>query len=435
MASSPRGWLERLGLDRPELRAWALYDWANSAFVTTVIAAVFPVYFARVVAADLPPTEATVRFGLATTVALTAVAVLSPMLGALADRVGKLRLLALSVVCGVAATAGLAFTGKGDAQAALALFVAGNIALSAGFVFYDALLPVVARPAEMDRVSTAGYALGYVGGGILLAFNLACIQAPAAFGLSGSDAAVRLSFASVAVWWLLFSVPIFRRVREPPLVAVPVGAAIGQSLRQLGSTLRAVRAHPQAFLMLLAFLVYNDGIGTIIRMATIYGAEIGLDQGAMIAALLITQIVGVPFSFVFGGLAARIGAKRAVMLGLGVYLGISTLGYLMRTSTHFFVLAALVGMVQGGTQALSRSLFASLLPRGRTGEFFGFFSVSEKVAGILGPAVFAAVAAATGSSRNAIVSVIGFFLVGGALLAFVDVRAGQAAARAADGEA
>ena len=429
--------LQRLGLDRPELRAWAMYDLANSAFVTTVVAAVFPIYFSSVAAADLPPATATTRFATATAIALTAVAVLAPFLGTLADFAAmKKKLLAAFLVLGVGATAGMFFIHRGDWMLGAGLFILANIGVAGTFIFYDALLPHVARPDEMDRVSSAGYALGYLGGGVLLAVNLAWIQFPAAFGMADSAAASRWAFLSVAVWWLLFSVPLFRRVPEPPRALAagesrkfsPVRGALGR----LRVTLRDLRAYPQAFLLLVAFLVYNDGIGTIGRMAAIYGTELGIGQGVLIGAILMVQFIGIPFAFLFGGLASRIGAKRSIFLALAVYACVSVLGYYMKTAAHFIALAVLVGMVQGGCQALSRSLFASMIPRHRSAEFFAFFAVFEKIAGILGPAIFAGTLVLTGSSRNAILAIIAFFIVGGGLLVFVNVPEGQRLARRAE---
>lgn len=434
--------LERLGLHRPELRAWAAYDWANSAFVCVVVTAVFPIYFSKVAAQGLDPAAATARFGLATTVGLVLVALLSPLLGALADAAAmKKRLLAAGVALGTGATAGLALVGPGDWRLGAALFVTANIGLAVSFVFYDALLPHVARPEEMDRVSTAGYALGYLGGGLLLALDLALILSPGTFGLPGGpgstpwDATLptRLAFLSVALWWAGFTLPLLLKVPEPPAVGGdPSAHPVRDALAQLAATGQALRRHPEAARMMLAFLVYNDGIGTIIRMATVYGTEIGIGQKELIAAVLLVQFAGIPFAFLFGGLAGRVGAKRAVLGSLAVYALISVVGYFMRTAAHFFLLAVLVAVVQGGSQALSRSLFASLVPRRRSGEFFGFFSVMEKVAGIFGPGLFTLAVWLTGSSRAAILSVIAFFAVGGWLLARVDVAAGQAAARAAD---
>jgi MFS transporter, UMF1 family len=311
-------------------------------------------------------------------------------------------------------------------------------------VFYEALLPHIARPGEIDRVSTAGYALGYLGGGVLLAFNLAWIQRPDWFGLpsgpgltpSETTLPVRLAFLSVAAWWILFALPLFRRVPEPPPRLEsderPGERPIRMAFVRLAETFRELRSYRNAFLMLLAFLIYNDGIQTIIKMATAYGTELGIGASALIGAILLVQFVGIPCSFLFGMVAGRIGAKRAIFIGLLAYTAISLLGYFMKTAAHFYVLAALVGTVQGGTQALSRSLFASMIPQHKSGEFFGFFSVFEKFAGIFGPLIFAGTIAMTGSSRNAILSVILFFALGALLLVPVNVAEGQRVARAAD---
>lgn len=435
--------LARLGLHRPELRAWALYDWANSAFVTTIVAAVFPVYFSAVAAAELPRAIATQRYAIATTLALVFVALIAPVLGTIADAAGsKKRFFAGFLAVGVIAVAGMFFVERGDWKLAAALFVLANVGANGSFVFYDALLPHLARGEELDRVSTAGYALGYLGGGLLLAANLAWIERPELFGLpsgpglTGPEATLpaRLAFLSVAIWWGVFALPLLVRVPEPRVAGVRVrlGAATVEAVRRLRHTAAALRRHPQAALLLVAFLVYNDGIGTIIRMATIYGTEIGLGRGPLIGAILLVQFIGVPFAFLFGGLAGRIGAKRAIFLALAVYVVVSVLGFFVRTAAQFFAMAILVGAVQGGSQALSRSLFARLIPASRSGEFFGFFAVTEKFAGIFGPALFAAAIALTGSSRAAILSVIAFFVVGGALLAKVDVAEGERAARAAE---
>jgi len=425
--------LDKLGLGRRELRAWAMYDWANSAVQTTIIAAVFPIFFQKVAAAGIPGPVATARFAWASTWAILIVAVVAPLLGAVADRAPvKKQFLAVFLAIGAVATAFMFFITSGAWLFALVLFVIVNVGVAGSIVFYESLLPHIASEDELDRVSTAGYALGYLGGGVLLAINIAMMTWPSAFLLPGREVAVRASLASVAVWWVLFSIPLFRQVQEPPqrahagTIDGPLAAA-----RQLVQTLRELRQYRPAFMLLLAFLLYNDGIQTIIRMATTYGTEIGLDENAMIGALLLTQFVGVPFGFAFGMLAGRIGAKPAVFLGLTVYAVITVLGYFMRTSTHFFALALMVGMVQGGTQALSRSLFASMIPKQKSSEFFAFFGVFERYAGILGPALFAWVVGQTGTSRNAILSIIAFFIIGGILLTFVDVEEGRREAKAA----
>jgi UMF1 family MFS transporter len=414
-----------------------MYDWANSAMVCTIITAVFPIYYSKVACASFKPEVASFWLAVATTIGMVIIAVISPFLGAFADYTAqKKRLLAVFLALGLVSVAAMYFINTGDWLLASALFILANIGANGSFVFYDALLPHVASDDEIDRVSTAGYALGYLGGGLLLALNLAWIQKPGWFGLPSEPQTtlpVRLAFLSVAVWWLVFSIPLFRFVPEPKAIVEPQEHQSESPLRaamgRLAETARDLRRYRNGFLMLLAFLIYNDGIGTIIRMATIYGAEIGIDQGSMIASILIVQFVGIPCSFLFGALAGRIGAKRSILLGLLAYTGICVVGYSMRTAAHFLSLAILVGMVQGGTQALSRSLFASLIPRNRSGEYFGFFAVVEKFAGILGPASFAVINLLTGSSRGAILGVIGFFAVGGLLLSMVNVDEGQRQAR------
>jgi UMF1 family MFS transporter len=435
--------LDLLGLHRKELRAWAMYDWANSAMVTTIVTAVFPIYFSAVAGADLNTAEATYRLAVSTTIALAIIALLSPVLGTLADQGGiKKRLLGGFLIIGAVAVSLMFFIERGDWLLAAILFIVANIAVNGSFVFYDSFLPHIARPDEMDRVSTAGYALGYVGGGILLALNLAWIQRPEWFGLPHGPGLTpaqqtlpsRLAFLSVAVWWLLFSIPLFRDVPEPRATGSGK-VSIAAAFRTLRETFRHLGRYRQAVLMLVAFLIYNDGIGTIIRMAAIYGTELGIGRGPLIASILIVQFVGIPFAFLFGMFAKKVGTKRAIFAGLAVYVVISVFGFYMRTAAHFLILALLVGVVQGGTQALSRSLFASLIPRQQSAEFFGFFAVVEKFAGIFGPAIFAQVIALTGSSRGAILSVTAFFIVGSAILYLVDVDQGQRQARAAEAAA
>jgi len=297
--------LERLGLDRPEVRAWAMYDWANSAFWSTVVTAVFPEFFSSVAARDLPRGVATARFATTTTIALTIVAVMAPVLGAIADYAGiKKRMLGIFLAIGASATAAMVLIGEGDWQLAAALFLISNIGVAGTLVFYDSLLPYVAEPDEIDRVSTAGFAIGFFGGGLLLTLNLAWIVKPAWFGLRDAIAGIHLSFFSVAVWWVLFSIPLFRRVREPARTLRhgeqgnenPIAAGFGR----LAATFRELRRYRQALLMLVAFMLYNDGIQTIIRMATLFGTEIGIGREALIAAILVVQFVGVPFTFLFG---------------------------------------------------------------------------------------------------------------------------------------
>jgi len=321
---------------------------------------------------------------------------------------------------------------RNDWLLAAILFGIGNVGFTASLTLYDSFLPHLAREDEIDRISTAGFGVGYLGGGLLLALNVAWILSPSTFGISDAGQASRLSFLSVALWWALFSIPLFRRVPEPAVVgfgASSTAALMRASLLGLLHTLRDLRRYRQAFLLLVAFVIYSDGIGTIIRLATSYGTELGLNQGSLITAILLVQFVGIPFAFLFGMLAGRIGAKTAIFIALAVYTLITVAGYYMKTERDFYILAFMVASVQGGSQALSRSLFASMIPKERSSEFFGFFSIFEKFGAIAGPAAFEVASRTTGSSRSAILSVMVFFIAGAVVLAFVDVRAGQQAVR------
>ena len=427
--------LARVGLVTPEQRAWAWYDCGNSAYFTTVVTAVFPAFFASYAAAGMSAAEATTRFGVITTVAMTIVALASPVMGAYGDFTARRKLLLVAFAAlGIVSTFLLATISEGGWQWAAVVFILGNLGVSGSLVFYDSMLPTVARPEETDKVSSAGYALGYLGGGLLLVLNLAWILQPRMFGLSGTVAATKLSFASVGVWWLLFMIPLLRHVPEPPRVLANAEGGTESSVRasfaRLAVTFNEIRHYRQAFLMLLAMLVYQDGIQTIIRFAGIYGAEVGVGQTQQIAAFAMVQMLGVPFSFLFGSLGARMGTKRAVFLALTVYSLAATLGYFMQNATHFFILAALVATVQGGAQALSRSLFSRVIPPAKTSEYFGFYAVVERFATILGPLVFTLSGVLTGSSRAAVLGMIAFFVVGGYLLSRVDVEEGERVARA-----
>ena len=399
-----------------------MYDWANSAFATTVMAAVLPVYYSQVAGVNLPGNTATVYWGYTTAGALLISAFLAPIMGAIADYSGtKKKLLMTFAALGIFTTALLYFVTTGDWLMASVFFILGNIGFATSEVFYNSLLPHIASPEKMDQVSTKGYALGYLGGGILLGINVLMIEL-----MSDKILATRLSFVTVSIWWAIFTIPILRNVREPK-VKENIGPHINPltgGFKRVATTFKELRSYRELFLFLVAFWIYNDGIGTIIKMATIYGVEIGIDQTTLIGALLMTQFVGIPFSFAFGRLAKYIGTKNSILFGLFVYTMISIGGYFMETALHFWILAFLVGTVQGGTQALSRSLFGSMLPKSKTGEFYGFYGMSSKFAGIIGPLVFAIVSQIAGSSRLSILSLIVFFILGAFLLSRVDEKKG-----------
>ena len=411
---------------RSAQRAWCLYDWANSAFATSVVSAILPVYFARMAARSMPAHEATALWGYASAAALAVTAVLSPVMGALADQSRRRKPLLLGcVLVGAAGTLALAFVPPTSWIGILLAFGFAFVAFATGNVLYDSLLPAVATPAEMHRVSARGFAWGYLGGGLLLAVHLVMISKPALFGLANAGEATRLAFASVAAWWLGFSVPLFRRVPEPDAERSGVPA------RQLRGTIAGLRAQPDLLKFLVAFWLYSDGIGTIIKMATIYGVEVGLRDQDLMGALLMVQLLAAPASIVFGRLAVPLGPRGAVLLGIAGYTGISVFAFFLEHAWQFWTLAAMVAMFQGGTQALSRSMFASLVPRDRTSEMFGFYSVSEKLAGVAGPIVFGLVTQATGGGRMATLSLLPLFVGGAWLLSRVDLARGQRAAQGA----
>ncbi len=403
------------------INAWCMYDWGSSGFSTTIEATVLPVYFSTVIAANLGQTALS-YWAYLNAFALLVSAILSPILGSLADYTGsKKRFLLTFASVGILATALMFFLDAGAWVLALGLFFFGTIGLSGSYVFYDSLLPHVAPPDKIDYVSSKGYALGYVGGGILLAANIAMINS-----LDGT-LGVRLSLLSVAVWWAIFTIPLILHVSEPEAHGgmLPKGLPpIQASFMQLRQTFGEIRKYRELFKYLIAFWLFNDGIGTIIKMATIYGSKLGIGNNDLIGALLLTQFVGIPFSLLFGRFSKVLGTKRSIMAGLGWYAVITVAAYFMSVGWHFWALAFAVGMVQGGTQGLSRSLFGQMAPRARSAEFFGFYDVSSKFAGILGPLLFGVINDRIGSPQLAIAAICIFFLAGIFLLTRVNEAEG-----------
>ena len=420
---------------RQIINAWCMYDWANSAFATTIMAAVLPVFYASVAGKGLAGNRATVYWGYTSSLALLVNAFVGPVLGAVADYLGvKKRFLAAFALFGILATSLLVFVSTGDWMLASALYILGEIGFSGSIVFYDSLLPHIARPEDIDYVSSKGYALGYLGGGLLLAVNVAMIMFWQKIGLPSQEMASRLSFLSVGVWWAIFAIPVLRVVPEP-VASGGVGrrgGAFRAAFARLEETFRDVKQYRDLTRFIIAFWLYNDGIGTIIKMATIYGAEIGIGQTDLIGALLLTQFIGIPFSLLFGKLPKLLGTKRSIYAALAVYTVISIAGYFMTKAWHFWALAAMVGLVQGGSQALSRSLFGVMVPKSKSAEFYGFYDVSSKFAGVVGPAVFALVGQLTGSSRLSIVSLVVFFVAGLLILTGVNEQEGIRVARERD---
>ncbi len=400
--------------ERKRQWSWALYDWGNSAFATTVLAGFFPIFFNQYWAADVAPETQTLYQGLTATVASLVVMLLSPWLGAIADRrAAKKRFLAAFTVTGVLSTAALYLVGQGQWGWAIALSIVGRIGFFGGMSFYDSLLVNVAQPREMDRVSALGYGLGYLGGGLLFALNVAMALKPEMFGLPDAALATRVSFVMVALWWLFFALPLFRNVPEGK-------PREGQSgWRELLSTLKQIRSHRPVWMFLLAYWLYIDGVDTIIVMAVDFGMKLGFASDNLIAALLMVQFIGFPAAIAFGWLGERLGTRSAIFIALAIYVGVTVWAYFLQTVTQFYLMAAAIGCVQGGIQSLSRSYFARLIPPEKAGEFFGFYNMMGKFAAVLGPTVVGVTAQLTGNPRLAILSLLVFFIVGGWLLSRV----------------
>lgn len=418
--------------EKKRIYSWAIYDWANSAFATVILAAVLPIFYKDVAGINLPGNLATSYWGYTQTIAMIIIALISPVLGAAADYSdSKKSFLKIFVILGVTGTALLFFVEEGNYLLASLFFIIANIGFSGGNVFYDGFLTDISDQKSIDYISSLGYAAGYLGGGLLLAFNLLLISKPGAFGIGSVNRAIQISFLSVAVWWFVFSLPAFKYLPDSKkeLEKLSLRKYTKIAFNRLKRTFKHLRKYKELWKFLLAFWIYNDGIGTIIRMAAIYGREVGIGQTDLIGALLLTQFVGIPFALFFAKIAAKITAKKGIYLALIIYTAISFYGFFMDSALDFWLLAAVVGMVQGGAQALSRSLYGAMVPEQKSAEFFGFFGVSSKFAAIMGPTIFAYTSQLTGSSRYGIIAVASFFILGIFFLSRVDVEKGKLEAK------
>lgn len=411
---------------------WCLYDWGNSAFATVVLAAVLPVYFVSLVpegGASLPfisnhSFSASSLWGYSVSFSMLVIAVIAPGLGALADRKGwHKRLLIQFCIFGCLATALLSLTSAGDYLGAAALFVLGNIGFAGGNIFYNSYLPLLATPAEADRLSARGFAYGYIGGGLLLALVFLLILQHQMFGFASAGSATRFGFLLTAAWWLLFALPTFRYL--PKTNKSPAKSQIF-SLRSYFSQLRQLLRYRDLSLFLLAFLCYNDGIQTVISVSAIFAREeLQLGQTTIIGCFLMIQFLAMPGALLFGRLGEKIGTARAIMLSLFIFTLVCVFAFRMTGALEFWLLGAVIAIILGGSQALSRSLFSSMVPKQKSAEFFGFFTISSRFASIFGPLLFAVIADQTGSSRNSILALGSFFIVGGILLLLVNVTRGR----------
>ncbi len=363
------------------------------------------------------------RSGLTNSLASFALALIAPTLGAIADRGAyRKRLLLFFTVLGALASAGLGFVGKGEWALAVTLFSIGIVGFTGALPFYDALLMQVAQTKELDRVSALGYAMGYLGGGLLFLLNVIMFLKPEIFGFADGAVAVKMSFITVGVWWLLFSIPLFLFVPEWP-------ARSGQGLWQIVRTsaaemitlVRELRRHRALFYFLIAFLIYNDAVNTIVKMAVDYGMAIGIGKTDLIKALLLVQFIGFPAAILFGRLAERSSPVKGIWICLVTYLGVTIYAYFLQTANEFFVIAGVIGLVQGGIQALSRSYYARLVTPEESAKYFGFFNMIGKFSSIVGPFLVGWVGVVTGNPRAGIL-VLAVFFVGGGLLLFKSGR-------------
>ena len=420
--------------DRPLLNrhtlTYALYDWGNSAFATTVMAGFFPVFFKQFWSAGTDVTVSTARLGFANAIAGLIIALLAPVLGAISDRgIHKKRFLLFFTLFGALFSFALYCVGEGNWSLAAIFYVAGTIGFIGSNLFYDSLLVDVATPTHRDLVSSFAYAAGYLGGGLLFAVNVLMTLKPQLFGLAGPAQAVRISFLSVGLWWLVFGLPIqfTKDKRKPSRPFNP--QLIGAAFRQLATTLGEVRNYRNIVFFLLAYWLYIDGVYTVIKMAVDYGLSLGFRSSALITALLITQFVGFPAALFFGWLAGRIGAVRAIRCAIFVYLCVTIYGAFMRSEFEFYIMAVTIGLVQGGVQALSRATFANMIPLDKSAEFFGFYNMVGKFAAIAGPALIAVtglLARASGFSASTStrlgISSISLMFIGGWLLLGLSAR-------------
>ena len=412
---------------KKSILAWSLYDWANSAFATTVMAGFFPVFFKEYWSTTDNVTLSTWYLGLGNSIASILVATLAPFIGAIADRgTAKKKLLIFFAFLGIIATGGLWIVNQGHWQMAILFYIIASIGFMSGNIFYDALLPVVATKEKYDYASSLGYSLGYIGGGSLFLINVLMYLQPHYFGISDGATAIRLSFISVAVWWAIFSIPLILFVKEPT-IHDPKGifSSIKEGWNQLVSTLSKIRQFKVVVTFLMAYWLYIDGVDTIIRMAVDYGTSIGFPASSLITALLLVQFVAFPATLIYSRFASKIGIKNALYTAILGYTLITIFGAFVSKEWHFYVIAVFIACFQGGIQALSRSLYSRIIPKNQAAEFFGFYNMLGKFAAIIGPPMMGYIGLITGNPRIGILSIVILFILGGFILTKVDLQEGE----------
>lgn len=395
--------------------SWAMYDWANSAYFTTVVAGFFPVFLNTFWSDSATSGLTTQRLGITLTIMNLALAVVSPLLGTISDfKAAKKKFIFIFMLVGTLTTAGLFFLKQGDWFFAIILYAVSTFCASATAVFYDSMLVAVTKPERYNKISSFGYAMGYLGGGLLFAINLVMVLKPQLFGLEFNHEAVRYSFITVAVWWFVFTIPLMFFVQEPHVAKTdePLIKLFGHAFRELKKIFLEIFQQKNIFWFLVAYWFYIDGLGTVVSMAVNYGMELKFDSSVLMTALLVVQFVGFPASIFMGKLADKFGNKNAIMLCLTIYVIVIIGAPQMTESRHFYILAVCLGLAQGGAQALSRSLFALLIPKEKSGEYFGFFNLLGKFASFMGPGLMALATFVSGEPRYSILSLLILFGLG-----------------------
>ena len=384
------------------------------------MAGFFPIFFRDFWSIGQDSVAITFNLGLANSVASLILVLTAPLLGAIADHSNarKVFLFAFALL-GSLMTACFYWVGQGQWQLAVTVYVLATLGFMGGNIFYDALIVTVTRAEHYDSVSALGFALGYLGGGILFALCVLMSLFPSAFGLADAMVAVRISFILVAVWWAVFTLPLLVKVHDPENKTKKKDNAVLAGLRQIRDTIRHIRQMRIVVLLLLAYWLYIDGVDTIVRMAVDYGRVLGFGRNELIVALLITQFVGFPAAILFGRLGELLGTKTGIFIAIGVYILITVWGSMMTASWEFYGLAVTIGLVQGGIQSLSRAFYARLIPAGKSAEFFGFYNMLGKFAAVIGPIMVGWIGVLSGSPRVGILSILGLFISGGTLLWFV----------------
>lgn len=402
---------------RREVISWAMYDWANSAFATTVIAGFFPIFYNDFWRQGISPAQSTYELGMFNSLAGLIIALSAPLLGAIADRGGRRKLFLLTLAwMGALATAGLWTLAADQWQAAGALFVLGIIGFLGANIFYDSLVVDLSRGRNSDRVSALGYALGYLGGGLLFLLNVAMVLRPHWFGLAGASQGVQLSFLMVGIWWFVFSLPLAFFVKDRTAERCSMGTAIKEGLQQLATTFREIRKYRPVIVFLCAYWLYIDAVDTIVSMATKVGKDLGFATDHLITALLLVQFVAFPAAIGFGFLGQKIGTRRAIYVGLVVYTGVCLWAWQMDKVWEFYVLAVAIALVQGGVQSLSRSYYSRLIPQDKAVEFFGFYNMLGKFAALLGPILVGWVGMMTQRTQDGVLALTIMLVAGGVLL-------------------